>query len=374
MIKIGITGQNGFIGSHLYNYLSLFRNEYKLIPFENIIFNDENKLIEFVSNCDVIIHLAALNRHHNENEIIKVNIELVEKLISAISKSSSRPHIIFSSSTQEKLDNPYGLSKKMGRKIFIEWAKKLGYGFTGLVIPNVFGPFGKPYYNSVVSTFSHQLIVGEEPNIINDKELNLIYVQELCDEIHKVVINYRDQLIEEYYVPSTYSSKVSKILKLLEIYYYDYIENKIIPELINHFDINLFNTFRSYINYLNFFPVFYKTHSDERGIFSELVKSKIKGQISFSTTKPGVTRGNHFHTRKIERFSVIKGKAKIQIRKYNTNDIIEFTIENGNPGFVDMPIWYTHNLINIGEEELYTVFWINEFYNVTDPDTYFEPV
>ena len=374
MIKIGITGQNGFIGSHLFNYFSLMKNEFSLITFENTFFNDEQKLIDFVSNCNVIIHLAALNRHHDDNEIIRINIELVEKLISAINKVSNKPHIIFSSSTQEELNNPYGLSKRIGRKKFIEWSKKLGYGFTGLIIPNVFGPFGKPYYNSVISTFSHQLLIGEEPKIIIDKELNLIYVQELCKEIHNIVINEKNKLIEEYKIPYTYSLKVSKILELLRIYFDDYIEKKIIPELKNDFHINLFNTFRSYINYQKFYPIFYELHNDYRGIFSELVKSKTSGQISFSTTKPGLIRGNHFHTRKIERFSILKGKAKVQLRKYNTSHVIEFNFDDDNPGFVDMPIWYTHNLINTGEEELLTVFWINEFYNPLDPDTYFETV
>ena len=144
--------------------------------------------------------------------------------------------------------------------------------------------------------------------------------------------------------------------------------------LKTHFDLNLFNTFRSYIDYENVFPKTYKFHEDNRGTFIEIVKTNGQGQISFSTTKAGITRGNHFHTRKIERFSVIKGKALIQLRKIGTTEVFNYYFSGEEPAYVDMPIWYTHNIKNIGEEELYTIFWINEFYDANDPDTYFEAV
>ena len=138
--------------------------------------------------------------------------------------------------------------------------------------------------------------------------------------------------------------------------------------------MNLFNTFRSYIKHETFFPFYLTKNTDERGSFVETIKLQIGGQVSFSTTKPGITRGNHFHTRKIERFAVIKGKALIEIRKIGTDEIFSFELNGDKPSFVDMPIWYTHNITNIGNEELYTIFWINEFFNAEDADTFFEKV
>ena len=142
----------------------------------------------------------------------------------------------------------------------------------------------------------------------------------------------------------------------------------------NKFEINLFNTFRSYFDLSNHFPIKYKNKIDDRGNFVEIIRLGTGGQVSFSTTKKGITRGNHFHTRKIERFSVIKGDALIKLRKIGTNDTFKYFLSGDDPAYVDIPIWHTHNIKNIGEEELYTMFWINEFYDENDSDTYFENV
>jgi UDP-2-acetamido-2,6-beta-L-arabino-hexul-4-ose reductase len=167
---------------------------------------------------------------------------------------------------------------------------------------------------------------------------------------------------------------VSELLQKLNHFKDLYFDKGIIPDLPNAFSINLFNTFRSYINISSYFPFKLKANTDPRGTFVEVIRLEQGGQVSFSTTVPCVTRGNHFHTRKIERFTVIKGKALIQLRKYNTTEILNFELDGSSPSYVDMPIWYTHNIKNIGEEELYTVFWINEFFDPADPDTYFETV
>lgn len=373
-IRVGITGQAGFVGTHLFNYLSLFRDNYELIPFRDEYFESTDTLNEFVSQCDTIVHLAAVNRHHDQNEIFSKNIELVDKLIYSLSASKSKAAIIFSSSTQESRDNVYGRSKREGRIKLIEWAQENKSGFTGLVIPNVYGPFGRPFYNSVISTFSHQLINNDIPRIEIDTELNLIYVTELCDTIEKRLRRNSSEITEEYRVSPTYSINVTDILKKLINFKEEYINLGIIPKLENKFDINLFNTFRSYIDYAKHFPFNSKVNKDERGVFVETMKLNTGGQVSFSTTNPGITRGNHFHTRKIERFAVIKGRARIQLRRYGTNEIIDLYLNGEQPAFVDMPVWYTHNITNIGEEELITMFWINEFYDPKDGDTFFEEV
>lgn len=374
MIRVGITGQSGFIGTHLFNYLSIKNNKFKLIPFYDDFFSDEKKLRDFCSNCDVIIHLAALNRHNNPTEIYNTNLILVEKLIFSLNQLKSKAHIIFASSIQEERENEYGRSKREGRLKLAQWAKNNKSGFTGLIIPNVYGPFGRPFYNSVISTFSYQLCNNETPKIEIDLELKLIYVGELVQLIEKIISENINSFQDFYIVPHTYLINVTGILDKLKKYQSLYLNSGILPELNNPFDINLFNTFRSYINLEKFFPYRYKLNADSRGIFVEIIKLYSGGQVSFSTTLPGITRGNHFHTRKIERFAVIKGEAVIRLRKFRTAKVSEFKLSGTEPAFIDMPIWYTHNITNIGNSELVTIFWINEFFNPDDPDTFSETV
>ena len=378
MIRVGITGQAGFVGTHLYNTLGLYPQKFERIPFDDSYFQNRIKLGEFVSQCDAIVHLAAMNRHIDPQVIYKTNIGLVEQLLDACTARNALPHILFSSSTQEERDNLYGRSKKEGRELFEKWADKNGTRFTGLVIPNVFGPFGQPYYNSVVATFCHQLTHEEKPKIEFDSEISLIYVAELVAKIIEA-IEYPKEVpnspsVKKININPTSSISVSQLLTKLTNYRDQYFNNGTIPDLRINFDKNLWNTFLCYIEHKNFFPFNLKLNSDNRGSFIETVKLNSGGQVSFSTTFPGVTRGNHYHTRKAERFAVIKGKARIDFRRIGTNKIFSFDLNGAQPSFVDMPIWYTHNIANVGDEELYTIFWINEHYDSNDPDTFFEEV
>lgn len=370
-MNIGITGVSGFVGNHLRLNINL-REELQLIPFEDSFFTNERDLKSFVKKCDVIIHLAAMNRHEEQQVIYDTNISLVVKLIEAMESERVRPHVIFSSSTQEEKDNLYGASKKKGRELLQLWADNNKAKFTSFIIPNVYGPFGLPYYNSFIATFCHQLTHGEQPSIQTDGIVKLIYVQELVLEFIKAVKGEIKDCI--YKVPHTSECKVSEVLRKLKVYKHDYFDNYTFPKLKDQFELNLFNTFRSFIDIQEFNPVPLKLNTDKRGSFVETVKLKQGGQVSFSTTKSGVTRGNHYHTRKIERFAVIKGKALIQLRKIGTEEVLEFCLDGEKPAFVDMPIWYTHNIKNIGDTDLYTIFWINEFYDPNDGDTYFEEV
>jgi UDP-2-acetamido-2,6-beta-L-arabino-hexul-4-ose reductase len=372
MKRIGITGQDGFIGKHLYNTLGLFHNKFERIEFKKNFFDSPENLDSFTGKCDVIVHLAALNRHHDPEVIYQTNTGLVKSLISSLERTKSMAHILFSSSSQEERDNLYGKSKKEGRKLLIKWAEKSGGLFTGMIIPNVFGPFGNPYYNSVVATFCHQIARNENPKIDVDGDMKLIYVSELVEVILNEIES--EKMTPEYAVSHTAESKVSSILDLLKTYKEQYQDKGIIPQINSAFELNLFNTFRCYMDIRNHFPVKFTQHTDPRGAFVEIIRLNVGGQVSFSTTVPGITRGNHFHTRKIERFAVIKGKALIQLRQIGTGEVMNFDLDGNEPAYVDMPVWFTHNIKNTGEEELYTIFWINEFYNPDDPDTYFENV
>ena len=372
MLKIGITGQAGFVGSHLYNTLGLFPEEFTRIDFKREYLDNNQALDAFVLQCDVIVHLAAMNRHEDAQIIYNTNISIVKTLIASLERTGSNPHVLFSSSSQEERDNLYGQSKKESRELLAGWAKDSGANFTGLIIPNIFGPFGKPMYNSVVATFSHLIANGGSPSIDVDGDIKLIYVGEVVFEIIKKIRRKANEPL--YFMPHTAQAKVSEILSMLNHYKEVYQDRGEIPEINNTFELNLFNTFRCYIDIKNYFPVKFTQHTDARGSFVEVIKLGVGGQVSFSTTVPGITRGNHFHTRKIERFAVIKGKALIQMRKIDSDEVLDFYLDGNEPAYVDMPIWYTHNIKNIGDEVLYTNFWINEFYDPTDSDTYFEIV
>lgn len=374
MLRVGITGQSGFIGTHLYNYLNLKKAEIKLIPFKDEYFSDSTQLRNFVSQCDTVVHLAAMNRHNDPDLIYNTNINLVKQLIDALEQTVSEIHILFSSSTQEERGNPYGKSKYDGRILFEEWAGRNNAQFTGLIIPNVFGPFGNPFYNSVIATFCHQLTHSVKPHIDVDGHLKLIYINELVEEIYNLIIGKQKDTVSLIRIKNTSENSVSGILKLLENYKSLYFENGIFPDLDNQFELNLFNTFLTYIDIKNRFPVKLHQNTDDRGSFVETIKLNSGGQISFSTTKPGITRGNHFHTRKAERFAVIKGKARIQLRRIGTTEVLSFELDGSEPSYVDMPVWYTHNITNTGDNTLYTLFWINEPYKPEDPDTFIEAV
>jgi UDP-2-acetamido-2,6-beta-L-arabino-hexul-4-ose reductase len=372
-IKIGITGQTGFIGTHLYNTLGLYSDEFIRIPFKDEYFNNEKDMKNFVEKCDVIVHLAAMNRHNNPDIIYNTNINLVQKLINACSSTRSTPHIIFSSSSQEEKDNLYGRSKREGRKLFEEWAYKNNAVFSGLIIPNVFGPFGQPYYNSVVATFCHQLTHNETPTIDIDASMSLIYVAELVEQILKEIRN-RKPLIKTSSVKHTKQIKVSILLEKLKDFKEQYVDEGIIPDLSDPFIKNLFNTFVCYIDHEHYYPKELKASTDQRGSFIEAIKLNSGGQVSFSTTKSDIARGNHYHIRKFERFVVLKGKARVDIRQIGTESVITFELSGETPSFIDMPIWYTHNITNVGKDDLFTLFWINEHFDPKSPDTFYEEV
>ena len=443
MTKVGITGQAGFVGTHLFNTLGLYPDKFERISFEDAFFSDENKLKSFVQNCDAIVHLAAMNRHNDPEVLYQTNLNLVKQLIDAMESTGSTPHVLFSSSTQEERDNLYGRSKKEGRELLEQWATRNDATFTGFVIPNVFGPFGNPYYNSVIATFSHQLTHNETPRIEVDGEIKLIYVAELVEHFinkikdHRVTQCLNTELHSDvncetpfntvkhceptspcetpfntvkhceptspcetpfntakhcvppspcetpfntakhcvpFFVPHTSEIKVSALLQKLTTFKENYFDKGILPHLDTPFDRNLFNTFLCYMDHSTFFPFKLKLNTDDRGSFVEIIKLNTGGQVSFSTTVPGITRGNHFHTRKAERFAVIKGKAQIEFRRIGTDTIYTFDLDGAHPSFVDMPIWHTHNITNTGTEELYTIFWINEHFDASDMDTYFEKV
>jgi UDP-2-acetamido-2,6-beta-L-arabino-hexul-4-ose reductase len=369
-LKVGITGQSGFIGYHLTQYLRLHGDEIEVVPFEASYFQSPDQLEGFVRQCDTIVHLAAMNRGPDD-EVYATNVRLVEGLIEALERAGCTPHVIFSSSTQEEKDNAYGRSKREGARLLAAWAGRNNARCTSLIIPNVFGPFGRPFYNSVVATFCHQLTHGQEPEIKVDASLPLISVLDLAREIFRAIKGAYDAPV--VCLDSMTEMKVSEILARLCEFKEWYLDRHIIPDLKGPFDTALFNTFRSFID-ADHFPVYPEVHADDRGYLAEVLKELSGGQVFFSATKPGITRGNHFHMRKVERFCVIQGEAVIRLRRIGTDMIQEYHVQGSKPSFIDMPVCYTHNITNVGTTDLLTLFWTNELFDPADPDTFYEAV
>ena len=371
-MKIGITGQEGFIGYYLSQTIKYKFENYEIIPFEKAFMVNSKLLDSFVSSCDVIVHLAGVNRGNSNEEVYTSNIQINFALKEALINSSFKGHLIFASSFQEDSDSLYGKAKKESRVFLEQTISELGGKFTGLIIPNVFGPFCKANYNSFIATFCSRILIDQNPEIIHDSKVPLIYIENLVKQIVKNIQSKRE--VKLNYIPFDIEVKVSEVLRLLKHFKDSYLENNTLPMFSNSFEFDLFNTFRSYINLEKNYPIFLKKYSDERGFFSEILRTEIGGQYSYSTTLPGITRGNHFHTRKIERFTVLKGKAKISLRKIGSEKIYDFLLTGDQPSYIDMPIWYTHNITNVGSEPLITSFWINEPYDPKNTDTYFENV
>ena len=366
MIKVGITGANGMIGWHLRAFLETKgASNIKIATRET--FQSKRALTVFAKNTDVIIHLACQCRGDG---LIEVNSKIDKSLTDAIDELSCNPHIIFASSTHVDLSqsSEYAKSKVESSKYFQKWSQSKGIRFTNLVIPHVFGECGRPFHNSVVSTFSHQIANGEKIQLLVDKKLELIHAQKLSRVIYEIAINSTEG---EIIVQGTQVS-VGQVMSKLILFDKKYRHN-IIPLFESDLDLDLFNTYRSYLPD-SYFPVLFEEHSDDRGSLYEVSKTLNGSQCNVSTTKAGISRGNHYHLEKIERFVVLRGKAKISLRKKYHNDIIEYIVDGDIPSYVDIPTLYTHKIENIGDSEMLVLFLTHQLFDSNNSDTYPEDV
>lgn len=368
--KIGITGMSGFVGTHLRDRLTR-EKDIKILAFEDSYYDNPEAFIDFAKQADVIVHLAGVNR--DEPEVVyRKNVELMEKLLGFVDASGNKPLILFSSSTQIERDNEYGRGKKRAMELLEEWAAKTGSPAVSMIVPNVFGDSGRPFYNSVVATFCYQVTHGEQPSIIQDGQMTMIYINDLVEEIFALIAKPPTGY-EVKQIPPRAEVKVSEVLNLLNQYKDFYYGSGMVPAIDSDFQRDLYNTFITYMDAADWQRPL-KLNTDERGSFVEVFKLEKGGQVSFSTTRPGITRGNHYHIRKNEKFCVVSGTASIKLRRIGTDQVIEYKVSGEKPSWVEMPIYYTHNITNIGDAELVTLFWINEHFNPDDPDTFFEKV
>lgn len=366
MTTIAITGAGGFLGWHLRVHCHA-RPEIKIIQIDRGIFGDLSRFQEIIRQADVVVHLAGQNRG-NEQEIERGNIKLTKQLIAACRQTNARPQVLLANSTHWDRETAYGRSKRRSAELLAAWASEAGAIFTNLIIPNVYGESGRPFYNSVVATFCHQLASGGEPKIAQNGQLQLVHAQTVASEI---VAAIKGRVSGDVHVAGS-SISVSELLMKVKGFDRCY-RGHLIPSLTADLDLDLFNTYRFYL-YPQHYPVTLPLHSDERGYLFEAVKSIQGGQCFISTTKPGITRGNHYHTRKLERFLVLHGEAVIRIRKLLTRDIVEYKVSGSVPQYIDMPTFCTHDITNTGHGDLTTLFWAHEFFDPQRSDTIREPV
>lgn len=369
-MRVGITGNSGFVGGHLRAYLPEVE-KIQIVDFEKSFFDSHECMDKFVSSCDAIIHLAEVIKHPSEMEMREINIGLAKSIMDACSRTNSSPHIIYASSIHENNSQHTASFKKEIRLIFRKWAEEKKIRFNALVLPNLFGPFGRPFHNSVVSTFCYQVVNGEQPKILQDREVPLVYIDEIAKKIYEVLTN--ESGTELILFEITNQQLVSEILKKLFSFHESYFSNGILPDVEDAFTLQLFNTYRSYISDDKRL-VFLNGKEDPRGCLVEIIKSHGASHIFYSTTEPGVTRGNHYHRRKVERFCVVSGEAEIAMRRVGSDEVVRYKVSGAKPSFIDIPVLWTHNITNLGSEPLLTLFWASEIFDEKDPDTYFQQV
>lgn len=369
-IRVGITGMAGFVGMHLRDRLAR-EEDIQVLDFEDSFYENPAAFTDFACRADVIVHLAGVNR--DEPQVVyQKNIELMEKLLEFVDAAGSKPYILFSSSTQIERDNEYGRGKKKAMELLEAWSAQRGASAVSMVVPNVFGDGGRPFYNSVVATFCHQVTHGQQPTILQDGQMTMIYINDLVEDMFNLIRSPQSGYRVEYIKPRA-EVKVSRLLELLNKYRDSYYQTGMVPSIGSDFERDLYNTFITYMDEADWQRNL-KLNTDDRGTFVEVFKLEKGGQISFSTTRPGITRGNHYHVRKNEKFCVVSGQASIKLRRIGTDKVIEYKVSGDQPAWVEMPIYYTHNITNTGDRELVTLFWINEHFNPDDPDTFFEKV
>lgn len=370
MKKVLITGSRGFIGRNLLISLKFTPG---LEVFEFDIENSSDYLKKTLDNIDFVFHLAGVNRPVDVNDFNKHNTELTEYIVDYLIERKNFIPVVLSSSTQAELDNDYGRSK-LEAESHIDRYRKLGgegyiYRFT-----NVFGKWCRPNYNSVVATFCDSIANGKEI-IISDrnKELNLIHVDDIIKDFKRILSGNIDEKNSSFLsVGPTYKVTLGEIADLIKSFK-DMSVSVMIPNMENDFIRKLHSTYLSYVPLTDAkYPV--NKQNDERGSLFELIKSKSLGQIFVSKTNPGITRGNHFHHLKNEKFCVIDGTAVIKFRHLITNETQEFFVNGFDPSVINILPGYTHSITNTGSGELITLFWANEPFDKENPDTYFEKV
>lgn len=367
MTRIAITGSGGLIGWHAHAWLRA-QPGMQVVPVPRAAWDDAGRLAGLLAGADAVVHLAAMNRGP-EAEVLETNVALAGRLAGALAAAGGAPHVLHASSTQIGRETAYARSKREAAAILGRWADTAGARFTDMVLPNVFGEGGRPFHNSVVATFCHQLAAGEPRRIEVDAEIEFLHAHQVARGIGELIAGSG----ETVWRPQGRRLAVSALLDRLEGFDGAYRREHFIPDLREPLDLDLFNTYRSHL-FPRHYPVMLKAHTDPRGTLVEGIREGNGGQIHYSSTRPGFVRGQHYHFRKVERFLVLSGEAEVAVRRVCGGEVLRFRLSGSTPAFIDMPTLHTHNLRNVGSGELVAMFWTHELYDPAAPDTYAEPV
>lgn len=363
-MTVAVTGAQGFLAWHL-------RCRHWALTGEDVIhigraeFADEALMDAALQAATSVIHLAGVNRAPAEDEISAGNRHVTERLVAGLERTDQRIPVVFGNSIQADTDSVFGVAKRDAADTLHTWAQAVGVPFTDVYLPNIFGEHGRPFYNSVVATFSHQLANAESPEIVQDREIPLLHAQDAVQILLDAVENERSSVAR----PEGTERTVSQVLEQLSVIHERYLLGQL-PDLADPFTRALFNTYRSF-TFPQMWPIHPPAHRDDRGELFEAVRG-LGGetQVFFSHTKPGFTRGDHFHLRKVERFLVVQGSALIRLRRMFTEHVIEFQVDGESPAILDMPTLWTHSITNTGDSDLLTLFYADDEFNPADPDTY----
>ncbi len=371
-MNILVTGSNGFIGKNLIVWLEQ-RPDVRVLGFDQE--HSLQELDERLAMADLVYHLAGVNRPQSVEEFRTGNVDLTAHICDRLVLGGRPVSIVLSSSIQAKLDNPYGVSKRQAEEVVERYAQQNGARVLIYRLHNVFGKWCRPNYNSVVATFCHN-IAHDLPITISDpaRELELVYVDDVVEtfvtEIGKQQPESTKAEIRE--VTPTYRVSLAQLAALIR----SFRESRRTLQVHNLDDEFTHKLYGTYLSYLaeDDFAYNLEKRCDPRGCLAEFVKSAPFGQIFVSRTKPGVTRGNHYHHTKTEKFLVLEGKAVIRFRHLQNNEVIEYPVRGEDFRVLDIPTGYTHSIENVGEGELVTLFWASEIFDPTQPDTIHEEV
>lgn len=364
-----VTGAKGFVGKNL--VLKLKNKGYEVYEYD--IDSGMDFLRQSILKTEFVFHLAGVNRPKDEKEFMEGNFGFTKTLLDMLKEENNKAPIVITSSIQAGLENPYGISKKAGEDFLFEYGEKNKVKTFVYRLPNLFGKWCRPNYNSAVATFcnniarSMPITVSCEENIVN-----LLYIDDLINAFLKL-LDTKDEVIEskrEYLkVEPVYSVKLGEIVRLINSFKATR-NNFSVPYLAEGFEKKLYSTYLTYLPEEEFsYPL--KMNVDERGSFTEFIKTPERGQVSVNISKPGITKGNHWHNTKTEKFMVVSGTGVIQFRRVDSDKIIEYNVSGEKLEVIDIPPGYTHNIINLGEIDLVTLIWVNEPFDNSRPDTYF---
>lgn len=366
-MKILVTGAKGFIGKNL---IAELRNRNYRNIFEYDIDTAPELLSSYTKECEFVFHLAGINRPQNQDEFMRGNVCFTSTLLNNLKKHDNKATVLISSSIQAELDNSYGVSKKAGEQLLFAYEKEVGAKALVYRLPNVFGKWARPNYNSAVATFCNN-IANSLPVQVNDPNvmMNLVYIDDVVSEFIRALEGKENKKDSFCYVESVYAIRLGEIVDLIRAFQESRVTG-IIPNMSVPFTKKLYSTYLSYLPTDAFsYPL--KMNTDDRGSFTEFIKTIDRGQVSINISRPGITKGNHWHHTKIEKFLVVSGTALIKLRKIDSDEVIEYRVSGDKLEVVDIPTGYTHNIINTGNTSMVTVMWANEVFDPEKLDTYY---